>query len=80
MGLFQSAEDYVLKVGLKRAAGALASYVIGHLLTGSVIAALNKGGVSVDPGVAQKAIEGALATGVFAFHDWLRMKPGFQWL
>lgn len=80
MGLFQQGEDYLLSVGLKRAAFGLAGYIVGHLISGSVAATLQANGVSVDPAMVQNYLSGTIVAGVVWLHDYARTKTGWVWL
>lgn len=78
MGIFDKIKeklgDYLLSVGVKRAAGALTGALLGVLTQAKVAAALQAGGVSYDPAKLQEGVILGVTAGVTFIHDFLRTK------
>ncbi len=68
------AEGYLLSIGLKRGAAALAGYIVGLLAGPKVSAVLAQMGVTVDPVTLKNSIEGGAAALFVFIHDWWRIK------
>ena len=76
MSISDRVEQYIWKIGAKRAGAALAGWIVGKLLSASVLVFLASHGVTVDPIVIAASVEGGIVTGSVALHDWLKVRYG----
>ena len=74
------AGQWVFKVAAKRVGASATGLIVGALTSEKVVPFLKAGGIKADSDVLTVSVSGIVMLVIVTFHDWIRLRKGFEWL